>query len=55
MIGYMDSTAGFWLDAWDDTYGGFYTDVNRTGTPTGTTKWTISRNRGTPTELTAHT
>ena len=45
VIGYMDSTAGFWFGAWDDTYGGFYTDVNRTGTPTGTTKWTISQSR----------
>jgi mannose/cellobiose epimerase-like protein (N-acyl-D-glucosamine 2-epimerase family) len=45
VYGYMDSTAGFWLSAWDATYGGFFTDVSRNGTPTGTTKWTITQSR----------
>jgi len=29
MIGYVDSCAQFWMNAWDLTYGGFYTEVNR--------------------------
>jgi mannose/cellobiose epimerase-like protein (N-acyl-D-glucosamine 2-epimerase family) len=45
IYGYMDSTAGFWLSAWDAAYGGFFTDVSRNGTPTGSTKWTITQSR----------
>jgi len=32
--GYVDSCAKFWLKAYDNTNGGFYHNVNRSGTPT---------------------
>lgn len=44
-IGYVDSCAQFWLEAWDDTYGGFYTDVNRYGSVTGTHKNMLTQTR----------
>jgi len=30
-IGYVDSCASFWLNAWDDAEGGFYTNIDREG------------------------
>ena len=47
-IGYVDSSAAFWQSAWDNTYGGFYTNVAKNGQPLtswGTNKNMISQSR----------
>jgi mannose/cellobiose epimerase-like protein (N-acyl-D-glucosamine 2-epimerase family) len=47
-IGYVDSCAAFWFKAWDQTRGGFYTNVSKTGAPQtswGTQKDMISQSR----------
>lgn len=47
-IGYVDSCASFWFSAWDQTRGGFYTNVSKEGTPLtawGTQKDMISQSR----------
>lgn len=47
-VGYVDSCASFWFKAWDQTRGGFYTNVSKTGTPLtswGTQKDMISQSR----------
>ena len=41
-IGYVDSCASFWFPAWDDSKGGFYTNVSKTGTPL--TAWGTQKN-----------
>ncbi len=48
VIGYVDSCASFWLRAYDTVYGGFYTNVDRTGnviTSWGTNKNVLSQSR----------
>ncbi|MBI2418127.1 MAG: AGE family epimerase/isomerase [Ignavibacteriales bacterium] len=37
-IGYMDSCAKFWMKAYDAQLGGFYTNIDKYGTATGTQK-----------------
>ncbi len=47
-IGYVDSCASFWFPAWDQTRGGFYTNVSKTGAPQtswGTQKDMITQSR----------
>ncbi|GAB4328092.1 MAG: hypothetical protein Kow0037_02170 [Calditrichia bacterium] len=44
-IGYIDSCANFWISAHDNLYGGFFTDVDDFGQPTGTKKYTITQSR----------
>lgn len=36
-IGYVDSCAQFWMKTYDEIRGGFYTNINRTGSVTGST------------------
>jgi len=38
VIGYADSCAKFWTKVYDPQYGGYYTNVGKTGNITGTTK-----------------
>jgi mannose/cellobiose epimerase-like protein (N-acyl-D-glucosamine 2-epimerase family) len=47
-IGYVDSCAQFWMGAYDSTYGGFYTNIDRYGnllSAWGTNKNTLSQTR----------
>ncbi len=47
-IGYVDSCASFWVPVWDQTRGGFYTNVSKTGAPLtswGTNKDMITQSR----------
>lgn len=44
-FGYVDSCAQFWSGVWDNTNGGFYTHVNRTGSVSGSGKNTLSQSR----------
>ncbi len=44
-IGYVDSCAVFWEDSWDAQGGGWYTDVNRQGQPTGSAKNMLTQAR----------
>jgi len=44
-IPYIDSCAQFWYPAWDNSRGGFYSDVNRQGNPFGNTKAMLSQTR----------
>ena len=44
-IGYVDSCAAFWEGVWDDDLGGFYTNVNRSGSVTGTAKNMLTQTR----------
>jgi mannose/cellobiose epimerase-like protein (N-acyl-D-glucosamine 2-epimerase family) len=48
MAQFVDSCADFWYSAWDDAQGGFYTNVNRDGSPLfawGRNKNMISQSR----------
>ncbi|MFA6598289.1 MAG: AGE family epimerase/isomerase [Ignavibacteriaceae bacterium] len=38
IIGYIDSCAAFWTKAYDPTYGGFYTNIDKYGKASGTQK-----------------
>ncbi len=44
-IGFVDSCASFWLKVYDDQYGGFYTNVNKTGNIYNTNKHMITQTR----------
>ena len=44
-FGFIDSSASFWFDSYDETLGGFYTDVNRQGAPTGSNKNMLTQTR----------
>jgi mannose/cellobiose epimerase-like protein (N-acyl-D-glucosamine 2-epimerase family) len=46
-IGYVDSCARFWNKAYDNSLGGFYTNVDKYGNVTGTNKNTLSQSRDT--------
>lgn len=43
--GYVDSCARFWFSSFDDEYGGFYENVERDGTPSGTSKTMLGNSR----------
>lgn len=42
---YADSCAKFWFKSYDTTYGGFFENVTRDGTPSGTTKTMLGQSR----------
>jgi mannose/cellobiose epimerase-like protein (N-acyl-D-glucosamine 2-epimerase family) len=45
-IGYVDSCARFWMKAYEPTYGGFYTNINRQGVLSGSSyKNTLNQSR----------
>ncbi len=47
-IGYTDSCASFWLQTWDNSVGGFYTNIDRFGnviTAWGTNKNMLTQSR----------
>ncbi len=44
-FGFVDSCATFWLKSYDETLGGFYTNVNRQGSVTGTKKNMLTQSR----------
>ncbi|MGE5498050.1 MAG: AGE family epimerase/isomerase, partial [Syntrophothermus sp.] len=45
ITGYVDSCASFWIKAYDAQYGGYYTNINRTGGNTNTAKHTMNNSR----------
>jgi mannose/cellobiose epimerase-like protein (N-acyl-D-glucosamine 2-epimerase family) len=45
VAGYVDSCAAFWTKAYDTQYGGYYTNINRTGGNTNTAKHTMNQSR----------
>ncbi len=44
-IGFVDSCANFWLSAYDDEYGGFFTNVSEDGTPINSEKFLLTQTR----------
>lgn len=44
-IGYVDSCASFWFNSYDQQYGGFYTNVGKTGNPLSTDKNLLTQSR----------
>jgi len=44
-IGYTDSCAQFWLQTYDYASGGFFTKINKFGTPIGTNKHMLTQTR----------
>jgi mannose/cellobiose epimerase-like protein (N-acyl-D-glucosamine 2-epimerase family) len=44
-FGYVDSCAQFWLNSYDESNGGFFTNVNRTGDVNGSNKNMLTQSR----------